>query len=490
MAPSQRCSLQATSAGLDPHALLSLYHCPKQAVPCLRRSTTPPYLLMLLLLILAVLLIISAVSWRLWRSRALAVHALAPAPSPVGFVDATRHAKYLHLTRQLAAATSASSGDSSTSSWGGLYLPIAYSQADMAYVLPARIGKHILNLVLDTGSYCLSVAHAECVANGGCRVPDARGYHALPSTSRGTAAFPTNATLTTLPYATLDMDVHPARDDIVLVNSTDTLHTLTDVAFYTARSMRGTASHIAGLARPAHISPACDALLDAAAALLPSKGAHEDTVTWGLAASAASGEGTLWVSRHHQRPPALQTLDWHKVPLLPEAVTSGFYMVHVRRIGVRRVDGGAPTIQWLNQASTSAARLLIDTGTAETYFPPHLARVLNSSGVPLGLSARTTPQQAPTIVFDLLPSLQLEYSGQRYIVDLDGTPLHSGRDLGRSTFHAYTPEIEAILAPAASANNMPTILFGIAHMQDMAWEFPWRAPAPQFLHVAQMPETM
>ena len=466
-----------------------------------------PWVLWGLVALLAVLCLVAVAALLAWRRRALAIIRLRVSPllGSFGLVDATQHAQFVALKQRLAALATALGSttafhssvvqDSATSTAMLLELPIVYSQADMAYVLPARVGQHVLQLVLDTGSYCMSVADAGCVANGKCRVPDARGYLAKQQQQHHSEG---QASLTTLPYATVAMEAEAVNDEVTLIQDNAALHHLPRMTFFSAHHMSGTASHIAGLARHTPDITAtlqCDALLDAMAASFPT--AHQEW-HWGMVARAAVGQGLLWFGAAHRRPHDLDALQWHNVPLVEAEHAAGLYMVHVPRVGVRSPDAAAK-VAWLDGAAMGAPHglyLLIDTGTAETYFPPAIAAAIDKAGVPLGLASRIRqPVELPGLVLDLGGGLWLEYDGPRYTVALDGSPLPAAdaatRVLGRSTFHAYTPEIEAILgAKSSQAQDIPIVLFGIAHMQDMAWEFPWRSSTatdrarPSMLHVA------
>jgi hypothetical protein len=460
---------------------------------------TMPWHMWCVLGALLVLVLVTASLYWYWRGRALealAEKALAFRDAPT-LRDSIQTATMLHIRQLLQNADAASvakaqqqqqqqQGDTGDGEAAGtLEFPVAYSQADMAYVLPVRFGKSsaVLNLVLDSGSFCITVASKACVSSGQCRVPDARGYARAPSTAAAT-----RGSTVELEYATISVTAEPTRDSLLLAPQQphgNGLLSLPDMEFYTATRMTGTASHIAGLARRMSPQITCDSLLEGLFKAL--QAAHRSATggqpanTWGLVSRSTSGRGRFWVGR---RPRDLRSLDWVRLPLKVSTVIEGAYMVPVDALftfrGTTATHDGA-----VASLPDSKCLLLLDTGTAETYFPPSLAAKLQNAGIAIGMNAQQRVQDRPGLGFRL-GRVALEFPN--YMVTAEGEALLPGTPTGRSTFHAYTQDVKDILE-MEHAYGLPIVLFGIAHMQNAAWEFPWTATAGA-MELALLPHGM
>lgn len=323
-------------------------------------------------------------------------------------------------------------------------LPIVWSEEDYGYVAALQIGHSTLKCVLDTGSTCLSVASAECVSNSACVVPDNRGY------------IPTKASDVTGPermlqYASLDMRVKPHRDE-VMVGVLDGALYLGETDFLVASQMSGTAGHLVGLMKP-HANSKCTGLLQHIFNMY-----FHLNRSWGLVMCAKTGEGVLYIGK---RPKELRLSSWCHLPLSKTLSYMGAYIVDVQRIGVR-AQPNAP-IEY--QANSSPIGMLIDTGTAETYFPRTIGSWMASKQVGMGFEPKeigSLPRHA-TVVIDF-GRCRFEFEPQRYMVAAGGNSRYA-----RSTFHRNTSELEEALG------GRQIIILGIMHMQDIAFEFDWDA---------------
>lgn len=370
---------------------------------------------------------------------------------------------WMSTVRKMSSQALTSSQESTRLSPAGFVLPIVYSAADMAYVLPVQLGNSVLRLVIDTGSQRLCVATQACVETAACQIPDKQGY--VASTKRRVLGASQQS------YATLHMHGQFMEDSIRVIGPGKVLSDR--VQFFAASAMEGFASNILGMARPVHPQ----------AATLQEKLLQHGDNTWGLCLTS-KGEGLMYVGRDAF--PLLRHLPWIELPLNALAASHGTYIVPLVRIGIRRkATDSNRDIVWASQVKQKL-ELVIDTGTAETHFPDTIIQFLEKQHVPTGTGAlkknALASEQYGSLIFDIgtpKSSVLLEYSPQRYIVPFVTHDNRELQGLQRSTLHPYADGMHGILEDLQSSSQHAMILFGIAHMQNMAWEFPWRQHGKQ-----------
>lgn len=314
-------------------------------------------------------------------------------------------------------------------------IPIRYSNVDAGFVVSAQVGESILDLVLDSGSANVSVASAECVASNQCGPNATAGYD--PNLSSTSIDLRSEDTLN---YASLEVKAKKFMDTIHFFASADGLDDLcerrhwsknrpttrmqlTDTLVASASSMDGTHSNILGL-------------MQGSGFLDHMFGQTGMRPQWGIVCHQKS---PWFVIGSIEDIPCVPKKNILWLPLSTRFRYMGAYVLDLTGI---RVNG--------ESIVDGPQFVIVDTGTAESYWSPAACR------------GRWNPDEiergsAPTIEFDFKT---MDNLGWRMTWTRDHYMEGS-----RSTLHGDNPNIGRLFP------SERVMILGIAHMMGLYWHF-------------------
>lgn len=341
-----------------------------------------------------------------------------------------------------------------------ILMPAMFSKKEQGFLVRLGIGADSVLAVVDSGSSRLAVATEHCIQSNRCE-SDESGYrpNASPTVLRageagshsyGSLRVDTEEVVDTIVLNTVD-EVDDACSSFPAFGVQDRTIAVPHIPVSAVHNMEGTQSNILGLSA------------------VPNGTLHVITkqlrlpLKWALACPA---HGRGWLT-FGGAPRCLRPLLKHA----PMSLGFSYAGTPVLDIVQFKMDG-VPV-----SAACLPTHLLLDTGTAESYFSPASSGSMKALGLPSTSSSKRA--SAPTLSILLKNDVELKWDATHYMVaENEGMPFaHKNDSRGssdgseslrpsRSLFHEGDPRIETLFG-----QQPRLLLLGLSHMVDKIFEF-------------------